>query len=203
MDKSSFTTINFGGGRVHRVMDAELIRSITDNVPASVLARAPRLVAIKELAMLPLSDYCVMARPSGDRCLLVLCRIKGVKMCCLVTATNTLLVRLHISRNEPYYLGTVFEGYFSSGEAGMTFQVTDALKLDGVFLNKVPYAMRKLAAIVFCTKTQLLPDSPLTLHLPREVEHDTVALLNEPMLLHPNLGDFEDEERYKTYIELY
>jgi hypothetical protein len=67
-------------------------------------------------------------------------------MCSLVTANDTLIVRLHINRNEPYDLGTVFEGYFQCAGSGMTFRVTDALKLDGVFLNKVPYAMRKLAA---------------------------------------------------------
>jgi hypothetical protein len=188
---------------VHRVLDAQIINLITNTVPASVRSRAPRVVAREDLAMLPMSDYCVMARPSGERCLLVLCRVKGIKMCCLVTSNDTLIVRLHISRNEPYDLGTVFEGYFQCAGSGMTFEVTDALKLDGVFLNKVPYAMRKLAAIVFCTKTQSLPDSPLVMSLPREIPHEQISTLNEPLLLHPKLGDFDDEVIYKTYIEVY
>jgi hypothetical protein len=149
MNKTSFATVNFAGGRVHRVLDAQIIKLITETVPASVRSRAPRIVARTDLEMLPISDYCVMARPEGERCLLVLCRVNGVKMCSLVTANDTLIVRLHINRNEPYDLGTVFEGYFQCAGSGMTFRVTDALKLDGVFLNKVPYAMRKLAAIQF------------------------------------------------------
>lgn len=202
MDKNSFATVNFAGGRVHRVLDVQIIQLITDNVPASVLSRAPRKMARADLITLPLSDYCAMARPEGERCLLVLCRVHGVKMCCLLTSNDTLVVRLHINRNEPFDLGTVFEGYFQCAESGMTFQVTDALKLDGVFLNKVPYAMRKLAAIVFCSKTQSLPDSPLVMCLPREITEEQMSAATEPLLLHPKLGDFEDEVMYKTYVEL-
>jgi hypothetical protein len=204
MDKNSFSTVNFLGGRVHRVLDAQIIRLITDTIPASVISREPRIVARKDLDRLPMSDYCVTARPEGERCLLVLCRVRGVKMCCLVTSKDTLVVRLHINRNEPYDLGSVFEGYFHAESGiGMTFDVTDALKLEGVFLNKVPYAMRKLAAIVFCSKTQSLPDSPLVMCLPLEIPHDQISTCDEPLLLHPKLGDFEDEVLYKTYIEVH
>lgn len=206
MPRPKFERIPFGNARAHVVLSKAMQDAIIGVVPAEVRGRQPQPVTSHNAHEIAAGDYKCSMRPPGERVLLVSLEYEGKRICALVTPKDTLLVTLNIKNEKAFSEGHVVEGCLRKDEVSgdMVLVLTDALVVDGVYMDKVPFEMRKLVCHVF-SAVQVQPHRKNGMRVEVAVDLDKSEMprmltLHQQILLHPRSESFASQLKRQSYM---